>query len=294
MISADRFEPTRRTSQWVNLIDPLDEHRPGLAIAGSCPSDASPWRDGSADASTSAFFRSPRTWLLLAQGVYSHLEKIILVLVIGFSISVIAAMVMLQSTDYRITGADIASGLRFSLGEPPAALGNDQGAAGAETERSSAGSVSASEHRVRWKQAAAVAVIALMGGLGVSGLELLLYPHWVREKGYHGFLGTPDSKGWADLAEGWLRLIKVGALVATVLVTVITSAFFLLGCAVLFRLGQKPEGIGVVIRSRQRLPRSTETGRAVCSCSGRCVPCFPPCWRLRRQTAVSIPTSFVA
>ena len=41
-----------------------------------------------------------------------------------------------------------------------------------------------------------MAVIALMGGLGVTGLELLLYPHWVREKGYPRFLGPPASAGW--------------------------------------------------------------------------------------------------
>ena len=60
--------------------------------------------------------------LLLGKGVYSRLEKLIVVLVIGFSLTVVVALVMLQGTDHRITGSDIATGLWFSLGEPPADL----------------------------------------------------------------------------------------------------------------------------------------------------------------------------
>ena len=70
--------------------------------------------------------------------------------------------------------------------------------------------------------------------------------HWVREKGYPRFVGPPDSAGWEDRARGWLRMLKVDAVVATLLATVITTAFFLLGAATLFRQGLKPEGIGVV------------------------------------------------
>ena len=141
-------------------------------------------------------------------------EKIIITLVLGFSVTVLLGLVMLQGTDFAIKSSDISEGMTFSLGDDT--------------------------------RAAAYAVIALMGGLGVSGIELLVYPYWIREKGYAEFLGDPNSPGWSDRARGWIRIIKIDAAAATILATVITAAFFLLGCAILHRQGIEPEGIGVV------------------------------------------------
>ena len=104
--------------------------------------------------------------LLMWRAAYHRFEKIIFVLVIGFSITVLVGVGMLQETDYRITSGDISQGFSFSLGE------NSSGAA--------------------------FAVIALMGGLGVSGIELLIYPYWIREKGFSDFLGSVDSPEWVD------------------------------------------------------------------------------------------------
>lgn len=169
--------------------------------------------------------RSVRIWavlvagaglLLMWRGLYHQLEKLIIVLVLGFSVTVLVGLVMLQGTDFSIKSSDISEGMAFSLGDE--------------------------ENR----RAAAFAVIALMGGLGVSGIELLVYPYWIREKGYAEFLGDPNSPGWSDRARGWIRIIKIDAAAATILATVITAAFFLLGCAILHRQGIEPEGIGVV------------------------------------------------
>ncbi len=152
--------------------------------------------------------------LLMWRGLYNHFEKIIIVLVLGFSVTVLLGLVMLQGTDFAIKSTDISEGMTFSLGDDT--------------------------------RAAAFAVIALMGGLGVSGIELLVYPYWIHEKGYAKFLGDPNSPGWSDRARGWIRIIKIDAAAATILATVITAAFFLLGCAILHRQGIQPEGIGVV------------------------------------------------
>jgi len=161
-----------------------------------------------------AFFVVGIAMLVLWKGAYQRIEKVIVTLVVGFSVCVVIALALLQRTGYRITAPDLASGLTFSLGDMP--------------------------------QEAAYAVIALMGALGVSGVELVVYPYWIREKGYAKFLGSPDSRGWRDRALGWARLLKIDAAVATIMATVITSAYFLLGAAVLFRQGKTPEGIGVV------------------------------------------------
>ncbi len=157
------------------------------------------------------------TQLIIWKSLYSHLEKIIAVLVAVFSLSVVVGLIVLQNTEYAIRSDDVLSGLTFSLGEKSPKL-------------------------------AAYAVISLMGALGVAGIELFVYPYWVLEKGYAQHLGSPDSDGWRTRARSWVRVLQVDAALATLLATVITAAYFLLGAAVLFRLEQKPAGPEVVVR----------------------------------------------
>lgn len=152
--------------------------------------------------------------VVMWRGLYSLFEKVVVGLVLMFSVTVVIGLVLLQGTDYAITSTDISSGLTFSLGEN--------------------------------RSAAAFAVIALMGGLGVAGIELLVYPYWIREKGYSEALGDADSPGWDDRARSWIRILKLDALSATLLATVITASYFLLGAAILYRQGIQPQGVGVV------------------------------------------------
>lgn len=153
--------------------------------------------------------------LLLWRGLYGRLEKMMVGLILLLSLSAVVGLVMLQGTPFRVTGDDLVSGLGFSLGETDVRL-------------------------------AAFAVISLIGALGVSGAELVVYPYWVMEKGYGRFLGPPDSAGWVERARGWIRILKLDAGVATLLATVVTAAYFMLGAAILFPLGKMPSGIGVV------------------------------------------------
>ena len=153
--------------------------------------------------------------LLLWKSLYGQLERLMVVLVVGFSVSVVLGLVMLQGTEYRIGGDEIFAGLTFSLGEKTPRL-------------------------------AAYAVISLMGALGVAGHELFVYPYWVLEKGYARNVGSSERAGWEERARGWVRMMRVDAGLATLLATVVTSAYFLLGAAVLYRQGQSPQGIGLV------------------------------------------------
>ena len=154
------------------------------------------------------------TQLLLWKGLYENLEKLVVVLVAGFSVVVVVGLILLQGSEYQLGARDVFSGLTFSLGERP--------------------------------RLAAYAVISLMGGLGVDGASLIVYPHWVLEKGYARHVGPGDSVGWLDRARGWIRVLQVDAGLATLLATVITAAYFLLGAAIFFRLGQEPQGPEVV------------------------------------------------
>ena len=165
--------------------------------------------------------------LLLWRGIYGRLEKMLIALALLLSVSALVGLVMLQGTPFRVSGADLWSGLGFSLGDTDVRL-------------------------------AAFAVISLIGALGVSGSELVVYPYWVLEKGYGRHLGPRDSEGWVERARGWIRMLKVDAGLATLLATVVTAAYFILGAAILFPLGMTPAGIGVVDRSRPQAVRRSQ------------------------------------
>jgi len=149
---------------------------------------------------------------VLWQGWYRHLETLVMVLVGIFSISVGVGVLLIQGTPFRISADELLSGLTFSLGAD--------------------------------RQAAAFAVISLMGALGVAANELFMYPYWVLEKGYARELGDPTSAGWSERARYWIRTIWLDAGLSTALATVVTAAFFLLGAAVLQEA--VPEGVEVV------------------------------------------------
>jgi Mn2+/Fe2+ NRAMP family transporter len=151
---------------------------------------------------------------LLWGSAYGHLETLVTILVAGFSISVGVGVLMIQGTEYRITGADVASGLEFSLGAEP--------------------------------RAGAFAVLSLMGALGVAANELFMYPYWILEKGYAEKLGDRADAAWGAKARHWINTIRLDAGLATIVATVVTAAFYLLGAAVLFRQGVMPQGLGVV------------------------------------------------
>jgi manganese transport protein len=151
---------------------------------------------------------------LLWQGWYGQLEMLVMVLVGGFSISAGVAVFLVQGTPYHISSEEIMSGLSFSIGDD--------------------------------RRAAAYAVISLMGALGVSANELLMYPYWILEKGYAREVGDPASPGWTDRARRWIRTIWIDAGLTTILSTIVTAAFFLLGAAVLHRQKTLPQGLHVV------------------------------------------------
>jgi Mn2+/Fe2+ NRAMP family transporter len=154
------------------------------------------------------------TVAILWQGWYRQLEMLVMLLVGGFSISVLIGVALIQGTPFRIRSDELLTGLTFSLGPD--------------------------------RTGAAYAVISLMGALGVAANELFMYPYWVLEKGYSRNLGEPASAGWEARARHWIRILWLDAGLSTVLATLVTAAFFLLGAAVLYRQQLEPEGLKVV------------------------------------------------
>ncbi len=71
--------------------------------------------------------------------------------------------------------------------------------------------------------------------------ELLMYPYWCLEKGYAKHAGTRDgSSAWTERARGWLRVLKIDAWSSMAVYTFTTVVFYLLGAAVLWRVGLNP------------------------------------------------------
>jgi len=140
----------------------------------------------------------------LAWGGYGVVERFSTLLVVLFALSTTVAVVALQWTGYRVTGADLALGFSFQLPENFATA------------------------------------FAALGIIGVGAAELLYYPYWCLEKGYGRRVGprTPGDAGWVARAQGWMRVMRVDAWSSMVIYTCATAAFFILGAAVLHRQGR--------------------------------------------------------
>jgi len=149
---------------------------------------------------------------LLWRGIYEEFEKMVTVLVAFFSLVVIGSLIFLQDTNYAFSSLDLMSGFTFEIP----------------------------------KQGAFVA-LALMGSVGATAVELFMYPYWLREKGYPGFIGPNDgTPEWKARYRGWMQVLATDAGVCTAIALIITCAYYILGASVLSRLEVVPSGVGVV------------------------------------------------
>jgi len=150
--------------------------------------------------------------LLVYRGYYPLIEKVSLVAIGLFTILTFTSLYFLQFTDFAFTLADVGSGLSLRL--PVAAVG---------------------------------IAIAAFGITGVGGDEIIHYTYWCTEKGYATHAGPNDgSKEWQQRARGWIKVMELDAIVAMVVYTVVTAAFYLLGAAVLHGQGIVPEGYEMI------------------------------------------------
>ena len=133
-------------------------------------------------------------------------------MVLAFTITTLICVVLIQGTDYALTWEQVSSGLKFDL--PLGGL--------------------------------AVA-LAMFGITGVGAGELIYYPTFCLEKGYAKATGPFDrSEAWLKRAKGWMRVMKMDALLSLVIYTGLTVAFYLLGAAVLHARGLTPEGMDMI------------------------------------------------
>lgn len=150
--------------------------------------------------------------LLVFRGYYQLIEKMSILMIALFTILTFTSLYFLQDTSYALSWSDVGTGFTFEL------------------------------------PAAAVAVaIGAFGITGVGGDEIIHYTYWCMEKGYAQFTGVNDGTAeWEKRAKGWIKVMHLDAIVAMVVYTIMTCAFYLLGAAVLHSAGTVPEGYGML------------------------------------------------
>ncbi|MFK7739998.1 MAG: Nramp family divalent metal transporter [Planctomycetota bacterium] len=167
------------------------------------------------DATLWATVLATLTSIILVVGRFRAIEWVTTAFVVAFTIATLLTVVLLQmQPEWAIRGDEVLHGLSFSLPQ------RDSGSSGA---------------------APITTALAAFGIIGVGASELVMYPYWCIEKGYARWTGPADgSESWRGRARGWMRVLQWDAWISAAVYTFATVAFFLLGAAVLGRIGLNP------------------------------------------------------
>lgn len=145
---------------------------------------------------------------LIYKNYYSVIEKTSIVMVAGFTLFTLASVVAISYTPLGFTFSDVMSGLKFEL--PPDLV---------------------------------FIAIGAFGITGVASDEIIAYTYWCLEKGYATYAGVNDgSEEWKSRANGWIKIMQLDAVVAMIIYTIVTAAFYLLGASILHGQEVIPEG----------------------------------------------------
>ena len=145
---------------------------------------------------------------LIYKNYYSIIEKTSILMVAGFTLLTLASVLAISFTPFGFTFSDVMSGLRFEL--PPDLV---------------------------------FIAIGAFGITGVASDEIIAYTYWCQEKGYANHTGVNDgSEEWQLRANGWIKIMQLDAIVAMVIYTLVTAAFYLLGASILYGQKEIPEG----------------------------------------------------
>jgi Mn2+/Fe2+ NRAMP family transporter len=148
------------------------------------------------------------TSFLIYKNYYSIIEKTAILMVAGFTLLTLASVLAISFTPFGFSFSDVLTGLRFEL--PP--------------------------HLV-------FIAIGAFGITGVASDEIIAYTYWCLEKGYASYTGANDgTEEWQLRANGWIKIMQLDAIVAMVIYTVVTAAFYLLGASILYGQKEIPEG----------------------------------------------------
>lgn len=149
---------------------------------------------------------------LTVRGYYGMVERMAVFMVAVFTLITVICAFLVQWTPHAFSLADFVEGLTLKL---------PKGGAGI--------------------------AFAVFGITGVGATELVMYPYWAVEKGYARFAGpTEETEAWLERAKGWIRVMHVDIIVAMIVFTIATIAFYILGAAVLHGMEKVPQGYDMV------------------------------------------------
>lgn len=155
-----------------------------------------------------AFILGAITSLLIYKNYYSIVERTSMFMVFGFTLFTLASVIAVSYSPYAFSIDDVLSGLTFEL---PSNL-----------------------------------IFVAIGAFGITGVasdEIIAYTYWCLEKGYAKYTGENDgSEEWKVRANGWIKVMYVDAIVAMVIYTLVTAAFYLLGASILYGNEAIPSG----------------------------------------------------
>lgn len=146
--------------------------------------------------------------LLISSGYYRVVELSSIIMIGMFTVLTLVSVFSLSFTAYSISWNEIVSGLTFTI--PREVLG---------------------------------VAIGAFGITGVASDEIIAYNYWCIEKGYAAYTGPRDNTPeWEGRARGWIKVMYLDAIVAMIIYTIVTAAFYLLGAAILYDQGLIPQG----------------------------------------------------
>ena len=150
--------------------------------------------------------------LLIYKNYYALVEKASLFMVVSFTVLTITSLVAVSFTPFSFTMQDLLNGLQFNL---PSEL-----------------------------------VIIAIGAFGITGVasdEIIAYNYWCLEKGYATYCGPNDNTHeWKQRATGWMKVMFLDAIVAMVIYTIVTAAFYVLGASILYGRENIPDGNALI------------------------------------------------
>lgn len=145
---------------------------------------------------------------ILAGGSYKWLERVMLVLVLGFTFTTLVCSIAMQFTDFSVSPMEVFAGFRF-------------------------------EFPVEF----AVLALSAYGYTGVTAGDISTYSYWCIEKGYPSFVGAErKDPNWVPRTRGWMKVMQTDVILALVVLTFATIPYYVLGAGVLHPMGTRPEG----------------------------------------------------
>ncbi len=143
------------------------------------------------------------TWVILYWGSYQTLEKVLLAMVLFFSLTTLFIAFSMQTTDYEVNTGQIAQGLSFSFPTEFLPL-----------------------------------ALAVFGFTGISYGEIMAYTYWCLEKGY-----AQSKSEDIEETKAWIRTMQTDVWVTVFFITIGTLPFFFLGAGVLYSIPELQESL---------------------------------------------------